>query len=732
MTRKSTASPRADAGLRTITGVDERGLGLTGALLEQRYRVDALLARGGMSSVYRGLDTRLDRRVAIKVMDARFADDRAFVDRFEREARSAAKIHHPNVVAVHDQGVDRSPNGDLVYLVMELVDGGTLRDLINERGALDVPTALAIMEAVLAALAAAHRAGLVHRDVKPENVLIGRGGEGASTVKVGDFGLVRAVHSAGTTSASVILGTVAYLSPEQVTTGNATAAGDVYSAGIVLFEMLTGAAPYTGDNAITVAYRHVNDDVPAPSTRVANLPPELDDLVVRATRREEALRPRDGAAFLAEIEKLRVMTGAPRVAVPVPAPAVADRTMPVSPAMIGAGAGTASGEPAVSEAETTIRHAPVVSASPAPAGATIVRQRPPGGFRPIGPQGTRAMLRTDLDRASEAATEFVPPPSGGFPAQQPPGAPPRPPRNRPPQQQRPPVRKNRGGTIALWSIAGVLVLALIGTSTWWFTSGRYRTVPDVGGKPRADAEQVLRDNDLNPQIRTARDNDAKAGTVIRTEPAVGQEVLRGDPVTLVVSVGRPKVPEVRRGAEVAEVEALIRDQGLSPDRDDGQNRFDNEVEKGKVLEVSPQSGSELKLGERVVIVLSKGPEPKPVPDVRNKTRDEAFAELSSLGFTPKDGTPEFSPDVEGGRVIRTTPDIGTTLDGDKTVTVTVSSAVTVPDVGNKSLDEARAILGGLGLQVDVQGFGGGRIIAQNPGPNSRVQPGSRVTVWAIP
>ncbi|HWM02875.1 MAG TPA: protein kinase, partial [Actinophytocola sp.] len=162
-----------------------------------------------MSSVYRGLDTRLDRRVAIKVMDARFADDRTFVDRFEREARSAAKIHHPNVVAVHDQGVDTTPDGDLVYLVMELIDGGTLRDLITARGPLDVPLAIAIMEPVLAALGAAHRAGLVHRDVKPENVLIGHGGEHGTAVKVGDFGLVRAMASAGTTSSSIILGTVA-------------------------------------------------------------------------------------------------------------------------------------------------------------------------------------------------------------------------------------------------------------------------------------------------------------------------------------------------------------------------------------------------------------------------------------------------------------------------------------------------------------------------------------------
>jgi serine/threonine-protein kinase len=709
---------------------------LIGALLEQRYRVDALLARGGMSSVYRGLDTRLDRRVAIKVMDARFADDRAFVDRFEREARSAAKIHHPNVVAVHDQGVDTSPNGDLVYLVMELVDGGTLRDLLNERGALDVPTALAIMEPVLSALAAAHRAGLVHRDVKPENVLIGHGGEGGSTVKVGDFGLVRAVHSAGTTSASVILGTVAYLSPEQVTTGNATSAGDVYSAGIVLFEMLTGTAPYTGDNAISVAYRHVNDDVPAPSTLVAGIPPELDDLVVRATRRDAALRPVDGAAFLAEIEKLRMMTGAPRVAVPVPAPTIADRTMPVSPETIR----TSSGALDVSEAEQTVRHVPAVSpavpaalSQAAPAGATIVRQAPPGGFRPIGPQGTRAMLRTDLDRASAAATEYVPPASGRFPAQQPPGAPPRPPRNRPPQ--RPPARKGRGGSIALWSAVAVLVLALVGTSTWWFTSGRYRTVPDVATMARDDAERTLRDNDLDPQIKTERHNTAAAGTVIRTDPKQGEEVLRGDSVTVYVSLGKPKVPEVREGADPDEVADLIRKQGLQPDRDDGQNRYDDDVAKGKVVSVSPQPGTELNLGERVVIVLSKGPEPKPIPDVRNKTKDEAFQELSNLGYTPVEGTPEFSPDVEGGRVIKTSPETGSKIEGDdKTVTVILSTAVTVPDVGNKSAQDAVTQLQQLGLQVEIQAFGGGsgRVIGQSPTANSKVEPNSKVVIWVIP
>ncbi|HEX6356279.1 PASTA domain-containing protein [Actinophytocola sp.] len=706
--------------------MDERGVGLIGALLEQRYRVDALLARGGMSSVYRGLDTRLDRRVAIKVMDARFADDRNFVDRFEREARSAAKIHHPNVVAVHDQGVDRSAGGDLVYLVMELVDGGTLRDVINERGALDVPTTLAIMEPVLGALAAAHRAGLVHRDVKPENVLVGHGGESGSVVKVGDFGLVRAVHSAGTTSASVILGTVAYLSPEQVTTGAASAPGDVYSAGIVLFEMLTGAAPYTGDSAISVAYRHVNDDVPAPSTIVPGIPRELDDLVVRATRRDQEVRPQDGAAFLSEVQKLRMMLGVQRVPVPVPTPAVADRTIPVSPVEMSAAGG-------VSVAEQTIANAPPAAAAPAVANATIVRPAP-AGFRPIGPQGTRAMLRTDLDRAN-AATEFVAPagpPSGGLPTQRPPGpSGPRPNRPRPA-----PPPKNRTARIALLTIVGTVLVGLIGASTWWFTSGRYREVPAVAGKTSVEAQEILRANDLNPTKKNKLDNTVPAGTVIGTEPAEGAKILRGDPVTLVVSVGKPTVPNVQAGLDEAEARRLIEGQELIADVDDGQNKFDDDVEKGKVITTNPQPGTELDIGSRVVIIISKGREPKPVPDLRNKTRDDAFQDLQELGFEPEEGKAEFDADIEGGRVIRTDPKAGTTPAGDdRKIVVILSNAVTVPDLSGKTVEEAEDQLEELGLKIDVQSVVGGRngrVFNQSPSPNSRIEPGGRVTVAVFP
>ncbi|WP_460405568.1 Stk1 family PASTA domain-containing Ser/Thr kinase [Actinophytocola sediminis] len=737
--------------------MDERGVGLIGALLEQRYRVDALLARGGMSAVYRGLDTRLDRRVAVKVMDGRFADDQTFVDRFEREARSAAKIHHPNVVAVHDQGVDRGPGGDLVYLVMELVDGGTLRDLLPEHGRVDLPLAFAIIEPVLAALAAAHRAGLVHRDVKPENVLIGHEGEHGTTVKVGDFGLVRAVASAGTTSSSIILGTVAYLSPEQVTTGNATSRGDVYSAGILLYEMLTGGTPYTGDNPLSIAYRHVNDDVPAPSLSVGGLPPALDELVVRATRRDPAARPADGAAFLAEVQALRAHLAIPRVGVPVPEPTLDDRTVPVTPAELarakawpppadrdagtltsdGTSDGTYDGG-LLDFAEQTKPATPVPTPLPtAGAGnATIVRQVP-AGFQAAGPRGTRAMLRTDLDQV--AARQDLGQPSMATPV--PPMAPP--PMGQPmgPPMRRPPGTPGAGmplgrpakrrGTVVLWSLVAVLALAISATTTWWFVDGRWSTVPTVAGLDADRAQALLVENDLQGDIKQVPDDAVEAGVTIGTEPKSGQDVLRGESVTLLVSSGPPKVPDVRQGVTVEEAERAIRDAQLSPATDDGANEYHDEVEQGRVIRLDPASGEVVDLNQRVEIVVSKGPAPRPVPDVRNMTPDEAFAELRAQKFEPVERDPQFDAEIQGGRVVGTDPAVGTTLEAGSEVGVVTSNGVSVPDVGGKSAEEATQIFAELGLQTSVQAYGGTRVIGQNPPPGSNVAPNSVITIYTF-
>jgi serine/threonine protein kinase, bacterial len=283
---------------------------LIGIVLDGRYRVDTMIAKGGMSAVYRGLDLRLERPVACKIMDSRYAGDQQFLTRFQREARAVARLKDPALVAVHDQGLD----GNHPFLVMELIEGGTLRELLRERGPMPPHAVAAVLSPVLGGLAVAHRAGLVHRDIKPENVLISDDGD----VKIADFGLVRAVAEAKITSTSVILGTAAYLSPEQVATGDADPRSDVYSVGILAYELLTGATPFTGDSALAIAYQRMDSDVKPPSAVIAGVPPQFDELVLRATRRDPAERYADATEMGVELEAVVDELGLPDFRVPAP------------------------------------------------------------------------------------------------------------------------------------------------------------------------------------------------------------------------------------------------------------------------------------------------------------------------------------------------------------------------------------------------------------------------------
>ena len=283
---------------------------LDGALLDGRYRVEAKIATGGMSTVYRGLDVRLDRPVALKVMDSRYAGDSQFLTRFQLEARAVARLKDPGLVAVYDQGMDATHP----FLVMELVEGGTLRELLRERGPMPPHAVVAVLRPVLGGLAVAHRAGLVHRDVKPENVLISDDGE----VKLADFGLVRAIAEAGITSTSVILGTAAYLSPEQVSSGRTEPRSDVYAVGILTYELLTGVTPFTGDNPLAVAYQRMDHDVPPPSSAIGGVPPQFDEFVARATSREPSGRFADASEMGTELDAIADELALPQFRVPAP------------------------------------------------------------------------------------------------------------------------------------------------------------------------------------------------------------------------------------------------------------------------------------------------------------------------------------------------------------------------------------------------------------------------------
>ena len=283
---------------------------LAGTVLDGRYRVEVMIATGGMSSVYRGLDLRLDRPVALKIMESRYAGDQQFLTRFQREARAVARLKDPGLVAVYDQGIE----GRHPFLVMELVEGGTLRELLRERGPMPPHAVAAVLAPVLGGLAVAHAAGLVHRDIKPENVLISDDGG----VKIADFGLVRAVAEAKITSTSVILGTAAYLSPEQVSTGDASPRSDVYAVGILAYELLTGDTPFTGDSALAVAYQRIDNDVPAASTVIAGVPTQFDELVLHATARDPAGRYADARDMAEDLEAIVDQLGLPAFRVPAP------------------------------------------------------------------------------------------------------------------------------------------------------------------------------------------------------------------------------------------------------------------------------------------------------------------------------------------------------------------------------------------------------------------------------
>jgi serine/threonine-protein kinase len=267
---------------------------LTGELIDGRYQLNRQMASGGMATIYEGLDTRLDRKVAVKIMHPHLAQDEQFVERFIREAKASAALSHPNIVSVQDQGWNQ--NGTpAVFLVMELVEGHTLREYLNEQGALSVASGIAFLLPVLSALSAAHKLGIVHRDIKPDNILISKEGR----IKIADFGLAKGplLGTTMTAESSIVLGSVSYLSPEQVQRGIADARSDVYSAAITAFEIFTGEKPYAGEEPIQIAYMHVNERVPMMSTKRSGIPTDLDQLIYRATNSDPDARPRDASEF---------------------------------------------------------------------------------------------------------------------------------------------------------------------------------------------------------------------------------------------------------------------------------------------------------------------------------------------------------------------------------------------------------------------------------------------------
>jgi len=627
---------------------------LLGRVLDGRYTVTAYVARGGMATVYEAIDARLDRVVAVKVMHPILASDADFVARFTREARAAARVNHPHVVAVHDQGIDATTGA--VFLVMDLVRGRTVRELLHARGRLTALEALEILEPVAAALAAAHAVGLVHRDVKPENVLLGDDGR----VLVADFGLARAVEASHLTAAAgLLIGTVAYLSPEQVQTGAADPRSDVYSAGVLLSELVTGAPPYTGESPLAVAYRHLHEDVPSPGVH-----PVLDALVLACTARDPRSRPADGASLLRAVRSARASLAAPRrhVTLPVPVPARHTERIP--------------------------------QPTPAPAQPALV---PPAPLAPA--YGDGAARRVD------------------------------PPRRLQRQRQR------RTGVVVLVVLA--LLTALAGAGGWWLGYGRWTNAPSLVSLAPTAARNAATAGHLTLSESAPVPSDSVAlGQVAAQEPPAGTRLQRGDVVRVHYSSGplRHTVPSLPLGAPSSVVGTALHKAGLSIGNTTME--YDDKVPAGGLLRLDPPAGSQQPTGKPVALVVSLGPRPVPVPDLRGQTRAAALATLTGARLTAT-VVAVFDDTVAAGGVVDQATAPGTPVLPGSAVVLRVSKGpefVQLPRLIYQRLDQVLPALRDLGLHVVVSRLPTGPgefVVESDPTGGSRVRAGSTVRLSVL-
>ncbi|HEX7350815.1 PASTA domain-containing protein [Brachybacterium sp.] len=700
-------------------------------LLDDRYRVEEPIARGGMATVHRGHDQRLDRVVALKIMHPHLAMDEDFRRRFGREARSAARLAHRNVVGVFDQGED----GDRIYLAMELVEGETLRARVVAQERLTLGESLGITAQVLQALVAAHEAGIVHRDIKPENILI----DHEEVVKVADFGLARATGSNNSSASAALLGTVAYISPEVVTRGHADERSDLYSLGIVLFEMLTGRQPFLGEQPVHIAFQHVHEDIPAPSALVSGIPRELDSLVTWAAARPVEQRPATAADLLRAVQEL-IATLSPAVLASRPQ-AREDADTSDVPRM------TTSLEEVASELD----HGPRAFPSALLAGGDSVRDEtqdgasvPPasgeqretgeeGAAPGDGAPGTPAELDGRSGTEAETGTETDESASTGendrrtvvMRA-------PRTPRGRHlPQGTH---RRSRPiAMLAALSLAAALVAGAWTGGDWYLNTGpgADRSVPLVVGTPLADAESALTASDLAVTTQEQFDDTVPAGHVISVSPSTGATVKKGAPVEVMVSKGEQTFPvPPLEGSELEEARAEVEALGLELVEDESE--YSETVPEGEVISQSSEAEA-LPAGGEVHVVVSQGRQPLSVPDQTGRGGADARSALEAAGFEVTSAQ-AHSGSVPRGAVISQSPASGTLFRGD-TVHVVTSlgpEMVTVPDVFRKPEAEAKATLEGAGFAVDVVHDKGdpvfGLVYEQSATAGGELEKGSTITL----
>ncbi len=705
---------------------------LVGNLVDNRYQVQSRLARGGMSTVYLATDQRLDRDVALKVLHPHLADDPQFLDRLGREAKAAARLSHPHVVGVLDQGED----GRLAYLVMEYIKGHTLRDVLNDKGALSPRLALALIDPVVEGLGAAHAAGMIHRDIKPENVLIADDGR----IKLGDFGLARAISTS--TSTGALIGTVAYLSPELVLGKQADARSDIYSVGIMLYEMITGRQPFDGDVPIQVAYQHVNSTVAAPSLEVPGLATEIDELVQWCTDRDPDKRPVDGTALLSELRHIRTNLSdaeldlQPPAAVRSPMPAVAappGGTGPASDAqdtayvqpptempteMYGSLArptemiSRTTGNPTTVMSGTPRRPAygPLSAPDEAAYDGAAAGYDDPTEFAVVPSKRAQRKLDRDDEKARQRAAATP---------------------TRTLHEGNP---RRRG---LLWIVLLVVAALLAAVAGWFFGMGPGSpgTIPPVAHKTVAEAQDLLRTAGFQSTVKDVFDDDIKPGLVVGSEPKAGEVVRKFLPVSLAVSKGPELFPLPQlTGKTLDEAKKALNGAKMALGPVTG--TFDESAPAGTVLAQAPRSGNPVKHGTPVGLTVSKGPQPIPVPDVRGEDQGAAVGALEDAGLKAVVSPARVNDkNVPEGAVVAQDPASGNLTKGG-TVTLTISKGpklVEVPSFIGKQAKEAREALKKLGFKVEIDEILGGffgTVRDQYPVDTS-VPEGSTITLTVV-
>jgi eukaryotic-like serine/threonine-protein kinase len=679
-----------------------------GQLLDGRYRVTSSIATGGMATVYMGVDVRLDRPVAVKIMHAELAADQDFVARFIREARSIAQLSHPNVVAVYDQGSD----GHHLYLAMEYVAGPTLRQLLNERGKLSPGESLDIIESVLAGLAAAHQAGIVHRDVKPENVLLAVDGR----VKVADFGLARSMSGTSHTKTGVLMGTVAYLAPEQVTDNVSDARCDVYAAGVMLFELLTGHQPHTGESALAVAYKHVNETVPPPSAVTAGLAPVLDDLVALSTSRDPALRPADAGQFLEAVSQVR--KGLP---------------IPWQPQLQQAQFQQAQLQQA--QLQQAQFHDPYQGQAPGAPGMPPGIAGPPFGREDFpGNTGQQGAAPSAHPQQNQSVIPGFPPEPGGTRSAAmygqgnqtlivaTGGAPELPPRE-------PRLQRWLFSRRLAYLLVFIVVAALVAGLGWWQLEGKYTDVPRVSGLSVASAGNELRGMGFTVRTGPARlDNSLAKGEVMTTVPAAAARVRKGATVELIVSAG-PRllgVPQVS-GQTLAAAQAALRQAGLTPGAVVSQ--VSATIAAGIVISTDPGVGTFQPQPQPVKIMVSAGP---PLPNLVGQQEAAAQQWAAANGVSLNEQPGPANSTQPQGTIVRQSPAPNTPVTKGEVVTVYVSPGppnVAIPNVDGMGLAKAAQTLQALGFQVTSQQSGPFGRTVFNYSPSGQAPKGSTITLY---